>query len=131
VHDEYTSGGINYEDMLSEFLSNNMHGILSFNESDKVSVEPRGKDLVARAEVNEGRVWISKSAIKQYLHDKQINVAHFESELLKKGVMLNNKAKKKMAAGWKSSIGAMNLWCYEVKLDVSDLLNEEESGSTS
>jgi len=130
VHDEYNSGGINYEDMLSEFLSVNMHGILSFNESDKVSVEPRGKDLVIRAEVTEGKVWISKSAMKEFLHEKQINIANFESELLKKGVMINNKAKKKMAAGWKSSIGAMNLWCYEVKLDVSDLINEQESGST-
>ena len=107
-----------------------MNGILAFNESDKVSVEPRGKDLVARAEVTEGKVWIAKTAIKEFLHEKQINVSQFESELLKKGVMLNSKAKKKMAAGWKSAIGAMNLWCYEVKLDVSDVINGEETGST-
>lgn len=130
LHDEYNSAGVNYEDLLSEFLSINMNGILAFNESDKVSVEPRGKDLVARAEVTEGKVWISKSAIKEYLHDKQINITHFEGELMKKGVMLNNKAKKKMAAGWKSAIGAMNLWCYEVKLDVSDVINGEEAGPT-
>ena len=59
VHDEYNSGGINYEDMLQEFMSSNMNGILAFNESDKVSMGPRGKDLIVRAEVNEGRVWIS------------------------------------------------------------------------
>jgi len=129
LHDEYASAGVNYEDLLSEFLSINMNGILAFNESDKVSVEPRGKDLVARAEVTEGKVWISKSAIKEYLHEKQININQFESELMKKGVMLNSKAKKKMAAGWKSAIGAMNLWCYEVKLDVSDVINGEETGS--
>lgn len=128
LHDEYNSAGINYEDMLSEFLSINLNGILAFNESDKVSVEPRGKDLVARAEVTEGKVWISKSAIKDYLHEKQINVSHFEAELLKKGVMVNNKAKKKMAAGWKSAMGAMNLWCYEIKLDVSDVIHAEEPG---
>ncbi len=57
-------------------------------------------------------------------------ISQFVSELLKKGVMLNSKAKKKMAAGWKSAIGAMNLWCYEVKLDVSDVINGEETGST-
>lgn len=130
LHDEYTSAGVNFEDLLSEFLSINMNGILAFNESDKVSVEPRGKDLVARAEVTEGKVWISKSAIKEYLHEKQINIAQFEGELMKKGVMTNNKAKKKMAAGWKSAFGAMNLWCYEVKLDVSDVINGEEAGST-
>lgn len=131
LHDEYNSAGVNYEDLLSEFLSGNLNGILAFNESDKVSVEPRGKDLIARAEVNEGKVWISKSAIKEYLHEKQINVTQFEADLMKKGVMTNNKAKKKMAAGWKSSIGAMNLWCYEVKLDVSDMINAEEPGSDS
>lgn len=130
LHDEYNSAGVNFEDLLSEFLSINMNGILAFNESDKVSVEPRGKDLVARAEVTEGKVWIAKTAIKEFLHEKQINVSQFESELLKKGVMLNSKAKKKMAAGWKSAIGAMNLWCYEVKLDVSDVINGEEAGST-
>jgi len=130
LHDEYNSAGVNFEDLLSEFLSINMNGILAFNESDKVSVEPRGKDLVARAEVTEGKVWIAKTAIKEFLHEKQINVSQFESELLKKGVMLNSKAKKKMAAGWKSAIGAMNLWCYEVKLDVSDVINGEETGST-
>ncbi len=130
VHEEYSSSNINYEDMLSEFLSINMNGILAFNEADKVSVEPRGKDLVARAEVTEGKVWIAKTAIKQFLHDKQINVSHFESEMLRKGVMINNKAKKKMAAGWKSSIGAMNLWCYEIKLDVSDVINDKETGPT-
>jgi hypothetical protein len=130
LHDEYSSAGVNFEDLLSEFLSINMNGILAFNESDKVSVEPRGKDLVARAEVTEGKVWIAKTAIKEFLHEKQINVSQFESELLKKGVMLNSKAKKKMAAGWKSAIGAMNLWCYEVKLDVSDVINGEETGST-
>ena len=128
LHHEYASAGVNYEDLLSEFLSVNLNGILAFNESDKVSVEPRGKDLVARAEVTEGKVWISKSAIKEYLHEKQINVSHFEADLMKKGVMVNNKAKKKMAAGWKSAMGAMNLWCYEVKLDVSDVIHGEETG---
>ena len=131
LHDEYSSAGVNYEDLLSEFLSSNMLGILAFNESDKVSVEPRGKDLIARAEVNEGKVWISKTAMKEYLHEHQINITHFESELLKKGVMVNNKAKKKMAAGWKSSFGAMNLWCYEIKLDVSDILHVEETRPSS
>jgi hypothetical protein len=130
LHHEYSSAGVNFEDLLSEFLSINMNGILAFNESDKVSVEPRGKDLVARAEVTEGKVWIAKTAIKEFLHEKQINVSQFESELLKKGVMLNSKAKKKMAAGWKSAIGAMNLWCYEVKLDVSDVINDKETGPT-
>jgi hypothetical protein len=131
LHDEYASGGVNYEDLLNEFLSVNLNGILAFNESDKVSVEPRGKDLVARAEVNEGKVWISKSAIKDYLHEKQINVAQFETDLMKKNIMLNNKCKKKMASGWKSAMGAMNLWCYEIKLDVSDVINEQETGPTS
>ena len=130
LHDEYSSAGVNYEDLLSDFLSVNLHGILAFSESDKVSIEPRGKDLVARAEVTEGKVWISKSAMKEFLHDKQINVSQFESELMKKGVMLNNKAKKKMAAGWKSAMGALNLWCYEVKLDVSDVISGEEAGPT-
>jgi len=130
LHHEYSSAGVNYEDLLSDFLSINLNGILAFNESDKVSVEPRGKDLVARAEVTEGKVWIAKTAIKEFLHEKQINVSQFESELLKKGIMINSKAKKKMAAGWKSALGAMNLWCYEVKLDVSDVINDKETGPT-
>lgn len=130
-HYERNSGGVNYEDLISEYIAANMNAILAFNESDKISIEPRAKDLFIRSEVTEGKIWIAKSPFKEYLHEKQINVAHFESELMKTGILINNKAKKKMAAGWKSSVGAMNLWCYEVKLDVSDVINVDATGSSS
>ena len=99
----------------------NLNAMLAFNGS-KISTEPRLGKLSIRCEVDQGKIWIVKKDLKEYLRERQVNVAHFESELMRKKIMLNKQERKRMGAGWKDAMGSFNVNCYEFQFDLSDVI---------
>jgi len=121
LHRERLSISVSYEDIVSEYVIHNLNAMLAFNGS-KISTEPRLGKLSIRCEVDQGKIWIVKKDLKEYLRERQVNVAHFESELMRKKIMLNKQERKRMGAGWKDAMGSFNVNCYEFQFDLSDVI---------
>ena len=114
----------NRTDILGDFINKNIANILAIN-GGKVSTEPRNA-LYIRAEVDEGLIWISSSAMKDYLRDIKLGPKEFEMRLEQSGI-LKGKFKKQMAAGWRDAVGSHNVQAYKIEMDISYLFNEKET----
>lgn len=110
-------------DVVGDFINKNIQNCLVVR-GGKVTTEPRNS-LYVRAEVDTGLIYISSSALKDYLRDIRMDVKHFESRLKANGI-LQNKIKKQMAAGWKDAFGSTNVNAYELRMDVSHLFKHEQ-----
>jgi len=121
LHRERMNITISYEDIVSEYVMHNINSMLAMNGS-KISTEPRTGKLSIRCEVDSGKIWIVKKDLKEYLRDRQVNVTHFETELMRKKVMLNKQERKRMGSGWKDAMGSFNVNCYEFQFDLSDVI---------
>lgn len=121
LHRERLNITVSYEDIVSEYVMHNLNAMLAFNGS-KISTEPRMGKLSIRCEVDQGKIWIVKKDLKEYLRERQVNVTHFESELFRKKIMLNKQERKRMGAGWKDAMGSFNVNCYEFQFDLSDVI---------
>jgi len=73
-------------------------------------------------------IWVSSSAMKEYLRLIRLGTREFEDRLTKAGVLVC-KGRKQMAAGWKDAFGSTNVQAYELKLDMSHLFNDQEAVS--
>ena len=113
-------------DVVGDFINKNIQNCLVIR-NDKVVTEPRNA-LYVRAEVDEGLIWVSSSAMKEYLRLIKLGTREFEDRLTKAGVLVG-KGRKQMAAGWKDAFGSTNVQAYELKLDMSHLFNDEEAVS--
>ena len=111
-----------YEEVLGDFINKNIQNCLVIRDN-KVTTEPR-QALYVRAEVDEGTVWVSTSALKAYFKDVRIGLRDFENALEKRGI-LKSRGRKQMAAGWKDAFGTTNVQAYEIKFDVSHLFADE------
>jgi hypothetical protein len=111
------------ESVLGDFINKNIQNTLVIRDG-RVALEPR-QALYIRAEVDEGVMWISSAAVKEYLKTVKLGTAWFESELSRKGI-LKNKDRKQMASGWKSAFGSTNIQAYRVVMDISHLFQDEQ-----
>jgi hypothetical protein len=69
-------------------------------------------------------MWISCSAIKDYLKLQRLAPKWFETELEKQGI-LKEKVKKQMAAGWKTAFGSTNVYAYRIEMPIEHLFKDE------
>lgn len=106
------------EDVLGDFINKNVQNILVLRDG-KATVTPRGP-LYIRAEVDTGVIYISTSALKQYLHEVKLGIKDFESRMTNAG-LLKSKVRKQMASGWNEAIGATNVQAYMITTDVEHL----------
>lgn len=109
-------------DILGDFINKNIQNSLVIRD-DKVTTEPRGP-LYVRAEVDTGHIYISTSAMKEYLRSIKSDVRQFEDQLKAKGV-LKDRVRKQMATGWKDAFGTTNVWAYEIAMDISHLFPKD------
>lgn len=110
-------------DVVGDFINDNIQNCLVVRDG-KVTTEPR-QALYVRAEVDTGLIFISTSALKDYLKAMRMDIRSFEAKLSASGV-LKGKIKKQMAAGWKDAFGSTNVNAYELKFDVSHLFHEQQ-----
>lgn len=113
----------NRSDIIGDFINKNIQNCLVIRDG-KVTTEPR-QSLYIRAEVDTGLIYVSSSALKDYLKTIRMDVRHIENRLRASGV-LQSKLKKQMAAGWKEAFGSTNVNAYELRMDVSHLFNEQQ-----
>ena len=106
------------EDVLGDFINKNVQNILVLRDG-KVTMAPRGP-LYIRAEVDTGVIYISTSALKQYLHEVKLGIKDFESRMTNAG-LLKSKVRKQMASGWNEAIGATNVQAYMITTDIEHL----------
>lgn len=115
------------ESVLGDFINKNIQNTLVIRDG-RVALEPR-QALYIRAEVDEGVMWISSAAVKEYLKTIKLGTAWFEGELTRKGI-LKHKDRKQMASGWKSAFGSTNIQAYRVVMDISHLFQNEQETVT-
>jgi hypothetical protein len=110
------------EDVLGDFINKNIQNMLVLRDQ-KATVTPRGP-LVIRAEVDTSTIYISTSALKQYLHEIRLGVKDFEGRMTKAGI-LQGRVRKQMAAGWNEAVGSTNVQAYVITTDISHLFPTE------
>ena len=132
IHKSRKKSELDYEELVSEYVTQNLNSLLAINDG-KVSIEPRSGKLDIRCEVDTGFTYIVKKPFKEFLKAKNINITQMEAVLQKNGILFNDEAtdKKRMATGWKDAVGTFNLRAYKFKLDVSDVIDGSESGQDS
>jgi len=114
----------NRSDTLGDFINKNIQSCLVVREG-KITTEPRGP-LLIRAEVDNGLIYVSTSAMKQYLKDIKMDIKQFETRLSKAGI-LRAKVRKQMASGWRDALGSTNVQAYEITMDVSHLFEKNDA----
>jgi len=110
------------EDVLGDFINKNIQNMLVIRD-DKATVTPRGP-LVVRAEVDTSTIYISTSALKQYLHEIRLGIKDFEGRMSAAGI-LQGRVRKQMAAGWSEAVGATNVQAYVITTDITELISPE------
>jgi hypothetical protein len=117
------------DEILGEFVNSHIQNILAMGSENKITMEPRGP-LYIRTETDTKRMFVSSSALKVYLNERQLSVRVFDEEMAARGILIR-KIKKKMGAGWKGGIGAHNVQAYEFKMDgLEGLFDDEAQEST-
>jgi len=118
---------LDYEELVSEYVTQNLNSLLAINDG-KVSIEPRSGKLDIRCEVDTGFTYIVKKPFKEFLRERNINVTQMEMALQQNGILHVDEGsdKKRMATGWKDAVGSFNLRAYKFKLDVSDVIEINE-----
>lgn len=117
------------EALLGEFMDNHLRDHLVINDG-RVTHDPYGS-LLIRTEVELGRcfTYVSTSALKAFLADKQASISNFEDAMTKLGKLSNPpKIKKKMAAGWKAGLSSTNINAYVFTMDqdyINEIINEQ------
>lgn len=110
-------------DLLNEFIAENVRSVLVVRDNGNITAFPTMGVLNIRVETGKNRMYVTTSALKGYLHPKQITVKSFEDDLKQQGILLQ-KIKKRMATGWTDGIEA-NVYAYEFDLQkVSSPVNE-------
>jgi hypothetical protein len=123
INGKNTNKLASYEDILGDFINKYIQSALVIKDG-RVVTDPR-QSLYIRAEVEEGKIFISTSAMKTYLKEIKLGVREFESNLERRGV-LKGKVRKQMASGWKEAFGSTNIQAYEIEMDISHLLPKDE-----
>jgi len=113
--------------VLGDFLANSAQNILLVTNGNIGTVTPRGA-LTTRIEITKNEkdcdVFISATALKTYLVERQLSVAMFERELKMLGP-LKGKIKKRLGAGW-AGLGPVNLYAYHFKMPTAEFATPEE-----
>ena len=119
-----TTRGIDYENMLGEFLNQNLPSMLAFRDN-KVVMEPRNA-LIMRADADLGILQIAKTPLKEFLAKGQAGVKAFEEALKNSGVLVSTDKKVRLGTGWKAAAGIASVYVYEFKTDLSGVIKHVE-----
>jgi len=107
---------VDYKSMVGEFVDN-YHGQILIIDGERVVEEPHsGQRLVARSEVHNKTIFISKTAFKEFLSKRQISSRQFEKAMEGDGLLAFN-GKGRLSTGWKNGIQSPPIYIYGFKYD--------------
>lgn len=109
-----------YRALLGEFYNRFHTGFIIFDDS-KVISEPKANSIVGRIDTHTGLMYISKTAIGQYLAAPglQVSIATAEKKWEKEGILMGIE-KKRLTTGWKTGVHNNPVSCYIIK-DIPEL----------
>jgi len=116
--------------LLGEFMDKHIRDTLVIQDG-RVTHEPFG-NLLVRVEVETDEsekicnAFVSSSALKTFLSDKQISIHAFEDDMKRRGILSalagRDRIKKKMAGGWKAGLSSTNIHAYVFKMNAEDFI---------
>lgn len=106
-----------YESILGDYVYKKLDKILIVNEN-KVTLEPKNS-LVARIEVENSLLIISKSDFKEYLNLLKITPREFEDNMRANNILIDDK-KARLTTGWKSAVSPVNINAYWFKTAIPE-----------
>lgn len=106
-----------YDVLLGEFMNKFQTGVLAIKDN-KIHMEPR-TSLVARVEVEENMLYVSKPEFRKFLNERRVGSREFEYEMKEKGILKVIK-KKKLGAGWKEAMSSHNVEVYGFETQIPE-----------
>jgi hypothetical protein len=107
---------LDYGSLIGDFMNTNVGGMLVVSENGVVS-EPRTA-LVARGEIQNSMLYISKSAFKAYLSSLQVSSREFEFAMKEAGTLVFDD-KQRLSKGWKG-VNTPPVFVYGFKTEIPD-----------
>ena len=114
---------IDYESVLGDFCNKYIQHILVMRDNIIVK-EPRGA-LMARVDVDQCIMTVSKSELKKYLNEHNVSTREFELEMKEKKALIDIK-KGRLASGWKGAVQSDPTTLYWFKHDSAAELLEDD-----
>ena len=99
---------VDFESLLGEYVNSHIMNTLIMNDG-RVITDPRGP-LLIRAEMDTGKIFITKSDFRQYLIESNISTNEFVFQMKAMNVHVEDK-KTRIGAGWKDGL-KLNTYCY-------------------
>lgn len=134
LQDESVSDGVNetdYEDILGTFINEHIASTLIVGENNKLISAPRNA-LIIRIETYNNAMYISKSAFREYLTKKKMQVRDFENAMVKSNILTDRSYKVRMGTGYQP--GSQPTYNYKFETNVSQFvehaLNSNRESST-
>lgn len=105
-----------YSTLIGDYMNRNIGGMLVVSENGVIS-EPR-TSLIARGEVHNHMLYISKSSFKAYLSEMQISSKEFEFAMKESGTLVFDD-KQRLSKGWKG-VNTPPVFVYGFKTEIPE-----------
>ena len=107
---------MDYNTLIGDFMNRNVGGMLVVSENGVVT-EPRTA-LVARGEVHNHMLYISKSAFKAFLSERQVSSREFEFAMREGGTLVFDD-KQRLSKGWRG-VNTPPVFVYGFKTEIPE-----------
>ena len=122
---------VDYESILGDYVNAHINNILIVDDG-RITMEPRAQ-LLIRAEVDNGKLFISKPDFRKYLIESNISTNEFLFQMQSMKVPVEQK-KVRIGAGWKDGL-KLQSYCYIIDTQSFDndflknIPKDEQSGT--
>ena len=108
-----------YEDILGTFINEHISSTLVVGENNKLISAPRNS-LVIRIETYNNAMYISKSAFREYLTKRKMQVRDFENAMVKQNLLTDRAYKIRMGTGYQP--GSQPTYNYKFETNISQFV---------
>ena len=118
-----------YPGLLTEFFLDNWAGVLVLEEPGKVIQAPTlGRPVVARSEIYDSIHYVSKTAFKKFLNEKNVSSREFEEAMKSHGLKVDRERITNNSGGWGKGLynNAIGVYIIRSKLP-EELLKKNET----
>jgi hypothetical protein len=116
-----------YPALVTEFLHNNLAGLLVLDESRVVQEPMKGRPFVARSEIHNSMQYISTSALKKFLAEKQVSSGEFERAMKNHGL---SKTRQRLSTGWGAGLHDNPISVYAIKCKLPEQVLNKDGQNT-
>jgi hypothetical protein len=121
LRDEIKINKLDYKNLISEFVNMNQRNFLVMDDN-RIIDTPYGP-LVGRIEIHTSRIYISKTEVKKYLSQLQVNAREFEFATEEAKLLVYN-GKQRLGTGWKANLGPVAVYGFKTDIPEEFLTRE-------